>query len=110
MAFDRTKPYRARDGRKAEIVATLKDGRLLVVYDDGEDHVCLYADGGRWNSGGLTDDDLVNIPDKRVVVINHYPNGSDTFHCSLEEADKVAAFNRQGRTVLEYERSVFDGE
>ena len=78
MAFDRTKPYRARDGRKAEIVATLKNGSLLVVYGDGDCCWTVSANGRFYTNGPEDGCDLVNIPQKRVVVINHYRNG-DTF-------------------------------
>lgn len=107
MAFDRTKPYCARNGQTAEIVYTLKDGRLVVVYGDGE-HCLILPHDGRLYYRNVSDGlDLVNIPEKRVVVINHYPDGVDSVHTSQENADLAALPSRLGCTVLEYERPVY---
>lgn len=102
MAFDRNRPYRARNGGKAEIVATLKDGRLIVLYDDGAYYTTVMANGRRYD-GDISDRDLINLPEKRNLWVNVYSNGKDNAYPTRELADRLASNDRIACVEVEYE-------
>ena len=84
--FDPKKPVATRDGRKARILATdLANSNYpiaaVVADEDGEEYVVSYtADGCLYHRGEKSEDDLMNVPEKRTVWLGIY------------EGDKVMAF------------------
>jgi hypothetical protein len=108
--FDPTKPVQTRDGRKARIVATglnCIQGSIVAVvtHQDGGEYASHFFDDGRYISGVEGDLDLVNVPEKRGLWVNFYPDqGRMVFaHPSREEADAKAGADRVACKYVEFE-------
>jgi hypothetical protein len=70
MTFCPNKPVQTRDGRKARIIATDAKGAypiIALIYVAGDESVRSYcSDGRRWIDED-SDDDLINVPERRTV-------------------------------------------
>ena len=71
LSFDPTKPVQTANKRKATIVHALKDGRLVVIVEDGEaaETAEEYEADGIYNSRQATGWDLINIPETKWAKI-----------------------------------------
>ena len=85
MTFDPTKPCETANGRKTQIIHTLRNGDLVVVVTshDGEENAETYrADGMFFPKKGPCSWDLVNIPAPRWV--NVYRDGKEEIFAGPE--------------------------
>ncbi len=106
--FDPSKPVQTRDGRKARIIATDRQGHepLIALVTEPQGHECIYA----FQPSGVCHprapghaDDLVNIVEKHVRWINIYNGGCSVPHKTKPEADLNAAGSRIACLRVEFE-------
>ncbi len=82
MTFDPTKPVQTRDGRKARIIATDRNGShypiiaLVSSKNYKEELIVTYlANGSEDDCISQSPLDLVNVPEERELWVNVYENG-----------------------------------
>lgn len=111
--FDPTKPVQTRDGRAARIVCTdykAINGEslcVLITAENGRESFYSHFADGSFEKGSLSQHDLVNLPEKREVWVNVYPENSiinDAFHPTKELADagQATCVSRIACIKLEY--------
>lgn len=117
--FDPTKPVQTRDGRKARIICTdatllntKKDGIIaLITNGDIEFLECFFKDGQKENFS-KTIDDLINIPEKKVIkgYLIAYTDGSVIFVKEFPKtSNKCKAFERESIIPIEKEYTIGEG-
>lgn len=100
MTFDPTKPVQTRDGREARIICTDAKGDYPIIALVGPDEILRFYDSGG-KSYYYSENDLINIPEKRVVWFNVY---NDKFgHETKEDADTNCSSDRIACVRVEYE-------
>ena len=109
---DWTKPIQTRDGLKARLTGTdfvRPDGQCMTLEINGDQDCNRFPDG----TAGLEIHDMaiINVPEKRVVWLNMYPDGMSNFmHQSLDQANKHGNPKREACVRVEYEIGQFDEE
>jgi hypothetical protein len=93
MTFDPTKPVQTRDGRSARILCTdLKDRWPIVAAitrTDGTEYSTGYAVDGKFTCRHQPERDLINVPEKRTVWVNVYPDDCLKVHETESRAEVV---------------------
>jgi hypothetical protein len=101
-AFDHTKPFQTRDGRKARLLASnLKgDGPLVVAITNGNDEwVQRYPITGRVAICGI---DLINIPERTSVFRAMMSDGDvGGVFKTLDDARRYRTYNPILETIYE---------
>lgn len=117
--IDLTKPVQTRDGRKALIVTTKLHDRTFPVaaeieIDGDSQHTTVNTftvDGHYMNDGSQRNGDLINVPDKRVVWVNMYPDVVCKGFASKHGSDTLdKGKQREACVRVEYEVGQFDEE
>lgn len=110
--FDPTKPVQTRDGRPARIIATDAEGTYpivaLIVGRTGTESPHTYMLNGAWHKRSHSGaQDLINIPEKREVWVNVYPDFYSV-HPTRQVADDSALKDRISRTKHTIMEGQFD--
>lgn len=101
--FDPTKPVQTRAGDSARIICTDRVGTrpiVALVKQDNTESVSTYTKDGFAYCGESNPNDLVNIPEKRLVWLNVYPNDIGA-HLSRAKADANAGSERTAYICVE---------
>lgn len=107
--IDWFKPVQTEDGRAVTIFATEAVGEYPVVGQiAGSDVVLRWRLSGESTMTRCRSLDIKNVPEKRVVYLNMYPNGVPGIHPTRKHADERAQFDRQACVRLEYTEGQFD--
>lgn len=116
--LDLTKPVQTRDGRAVRILATdVADSDYPIVaatqYEPEDEIVETFTREGhlllRPGVDTTSGNDLINVPEKRVLWLNIY-DGSYPSHDTYEEAERSACSSRIACVRVEYEIGQFDKE
>lgn len=96
--FDPNKPVQTRNGRRVRIVGTDVVGKYpifaLITSEDGTyEYPRLFCKDGRSILNRESDHDLINVPEKRSIFVNVYPD-TLTAYSSRKDADYSAFPNR----------------
>ncbi len=100
MTLDPTKPVQTRDGRKARIIATDRNGSyypiiaLVSSKNSKEEIIVSYRPNGSEVDGlSLRPLDLINVPEERELWVNVYNNTYSTTHPDQEQADRSTSLH-----------------
>jgi hypothetical protein len=111
MAFDPTKPVQTRDGRKARILCTDRDGNrpiVVLITNSLREEVSTRCRDGRLSLGhdGFRGD-LVNIPVKSTTYQSIYMNGTTgNFGAPTSDRAVFVVPNIVGYVCRDYEDGV----
>lgn len=105
--FDPTKPCRYRSGEEPLAVFALPhtDGETIVsVRRTGQGHT--HFSDGRYRCSGLSDLDLINIPEKRTITVWAVINAKGDVRRVSKEKPCDPMFAAAGRKVVELTKVV----
>jgi hypothetical protein len=106
--FDPTKPVETRDGRAARIICTDKKGGCPILalvetnLKGGREYTQYYNNDGS-SAGGVTREDLVNVPVRTSKFANVYTSGVGSSYRSLDEALLVSLYENVPVLEIQYE-------
>lgn len=106
--FDWNKPFRTRDGGKAELLRKLNKHSLfqyvvLLTDKNGKEDVGHYTESGKLYASTDSPFDLINIPEKQKMWVNVYPDGMIIGRETRKEADNSATYQRIACVEVEFE-------
>ena len=114
MMIDFNKPVQTRDGREVRVLCTDGPYKDYPVVGYVISEVVVFQSwcisGARWPTTPSSHDDLINVPDTRVVWVNVHPVDKTTFHATREIADSWAEPDRLARIRVPYTVGQFDEE
>jgi len=113
MTVDKNKTYRTHSCLQVRIYEICDDGPYpvhgAILGDDGVWRATSWTLRGAINLGGFTNNDLVEVRQKRVAYMNAYPDDRDpVVHDDRASADRFARQGRVARVRIEYEEGQFD--
>jgi hypothetical protein len=113
--FNTKEPVQTREGKKARIICTDAKGEypiIALVEFDSHEAVYYYRSNGEARDATCfvwekSQNDLVNVPQKRTVWVNMYPPDDLSFCCGYtyttrQAADEMAVGNREACVEIEY--------
>lgn len=84
------KKYKTRDGEDARILCTNNvDGEIWKVVAVVNGSVSLYTDSGRFNSNGVSGNDLIEVAQEHCVWVEVFKSHGDILSCSYESENAM---------------------
>ena len=84
------KKYKTRDGEDARILCTNNvDGEIWKVVAVVNGSVSLYTDSGRFNSNGVSGNDLIEVPEEKELWIEVFKSNGEVLSCSYETEEDM---------------------
>lgn len=113
-SIDFTKPIQTRDGRKVRYLHTLEGDNeyrvvsICVAKEDGQEEIVRHTlAGGYYDDEEESQNDLVNVPEKKTLWVNIYPGTNlgvtgVVAHGSRGQADAHGSPSRVACVQVEY--------